>query len=798
MEAYCVKCKTKQEVQNPTPVFTSNGAPGTRGQCSVCGTNLFRMGNTPAHEGLEKPPPSPKKTTKKAPKKKAKRAKSKKNGVYTGPRRGKLVIVESPAKARTVSRYLGKGYTVKASVGHVRDLYKSKLSVDVENDFEPIYIVPRDKRTRAVVKELTDAAQRVEDIYLATDPDREGEAIAWHVREATGMEAERTQRVVFHEITKNAVAEAFSQPRSINMDLVDAQQARRILDRLVGYKISPLLWRNVRRGLSAGRVQSVALRLIVEREREIEAFIPEEYWSIHALLAKQEQEKRSFKAKLHKIEGKNFKIATGEEAQHLVDDLEGAAYEVSRVQRGERVRKPSAPFTTSTLQQEASRRINYNARRTMRVAQALYEGVNLGEQGAVGLITYMRTDSMNVSSEAQAEARAYVESEYGAKYLPTKPPTYRTKARSAQEAHEAIRPTSVLRTPSSIKQYLNEDQHRLYRLIWQRFVASQMAAAIYNTLTVEVLAGPATGKKPYLFRASGSSIRFAGFLKVYEETRSEDDTSEDDLNVRFPPLTVAELLDLLKLLPDQHFTQPPPRFTEATLVRALEKYGIGRPSTYANIISTILDRGYVERKSKRLHPHELGFIVNDKLVEHFGRYIDVDFTAHMENDLDRIANGEEDWVQVLREFYIPFEQAVEEAGATMVRHQVEPEKIGEACPLCGNDLLKRAGRYGDFIGCSNYPDCKYTRQIVVDTGVLCPKDGGHITQKRSRKGRIFYGCDNWPDCDFVSWNEPMNVTCPQCQKSILTKAGKRAKCADDACGYSMPLEEAEQLISAPE
>lgn len=787
MEAYCVKCKEKREMIDPTAVFTDSGRAGTRGICSVCGANMFRMGTTPAHEGMEKPAPKPKPKSKKKSSKKSKSRKTGKNVPYTGPRKGKLVIVESPAKARTVGRFMGRGYTVKASVGHIRDLYKSKLSVDVEHDFEPIYIVPRDKKK--LVKELTAATQRAEEVYLATDPDREGEAIAWHVQQATGLDPQRTHRVVFHEITEGAVAEAFSHARQINMELVDAQQTRRVLDRLVGYKISPLLWRNVRRGLSAGRVQSVALRLIVEREREIEAFIPEEYWSIVATLAKQEVEKRSFDAKLHRIEGKDFKIATGEEAKKLVQDLDQADWEVSKVQKGQRKRNPAPPFTTSTLQQEASRRLNFNARRAMRAAQSLYEGIKLGDQGAVGLITYMRTDSTNVSKEAQSQARTYITEHYGEDYLPVKLPVYRTKVRSAQEAHEAIRPTSILHTPSSVRAFLNEDQYRLYRLIWRRFVASQMAAAIFDTLRVEVLAGPKTGPKTYLFRATGSSIRFLGFLKVYQEAKSEDDTSEDDLDVQFPPLTVAEMLDLLKLNPDQHFTQPPPRYSEATLVKALEQYGIGRPSTYASTLSTIQDRGYVERKAKRLHPTNLGLTVSDLLVEHFDKYIDVDFTAHMETDLDRIANGDADWVQILREFYIPFEQSVEAAGANMKRSQVEPEKLGEACPECGNELYIREGRYGRFIGCSNYPECKYTRQIIVDTGVICPEDGGRIIKKRSRKGRVFYGCENWPECDFVTWNEPLSVSCPQCQKSILTKAGKRAKCANGDCGYSVSLEE---------
>ena len=791
MEAYCVKCKTKREMQNPTPVYTESGTPGTRGTCPVCGTNMFRMGYTPAHEGLPKPDPKPKTKKKAASKKAASRSRKSKTPAQ---RKGRLVIVESPAKARTIGRFLGRGYQVKASVGHVRDLYKSKLSVDVDHDFQPIYYVPRDKKK--LVKELKEAVAGAEEVYLATDPDREGEAIAWHVQEATGLEPERAKRVVFHEITKSAIDEAFQHARSLDMQLVDAQQARRILDRLVGYKISPLLWRNVRRGLSAGRVQSVALRLVVEREREIEAFVPEEYWSIIADLAKREPEKRHFLAKLHRIDGKKFKISTGEEAQTIVAELEKSEWVVTQVKKGTRQRRPYAPFTTSTMQMEASRKLNFTARRTMRTAQSLYEGVKLGDQGAVGLITYMRTDSTNVAKEAQAQARDFIAQRYGESFLPKKPPIYRTKARSAQEAHEAIRPTSVFRTPESVKPYLSSDQYRLYKLIWQRFVASQMTPAIYDTLTVEVEAGPAGEKKRYLFRATGSSLRFPGFLKVYEPSKSVEEKrkEEEELeNKNIPPLSVGELLDLLKLIPEQHFTQPPPRYTEASLVKALEQYGIGRPSTYATILSTIQDRGYVEKKGKFFHPTKLGMTVNDLLVEHFGRYINVDFTARMEEELDRIARGEEDRVEVLRKFYGPFEQAVEAAGATMQRQQIEPEKIGETCPECGGELVIREGRYGKFIGCSNYPTCRYTRPIVEDTGVKCPKDGGRIIKKRSRKGRIFYGCENWPKCDFVTWNEPIDVTCPKCG-SILVKANKStAKCANPDCDFTMPLKEALKL-----
>jgi DNA topoisomerase-1 len=821
MEAYCLSCKTKREMNAPTPVFTAKGAPATRGTCPVCGTTLFRMGLTPAHAGLPKPAaaagtvakaptastsantparrPGPKpKTTAPAAGSNRKTARTRgradnggddgKAPRYSGPRRGKLVIVESPAKARTVGHYLGRDYTVRASVGHVRDLYKSKLSVDIEHDFRPLYTIPKEKRK--VVAELTEAVARAEEVYLATDPDREGEAIAWHVAETTGLEPERTRRVVFHEITRQAVAEAFAHARAIDQNLVNAQQTRRILDRLVGYQISPLLWRKVRRGLSAGRVQTVALRLIVEREREIEAFVPEEYWSLTAELAKQEPEQRRFRVRLVKINGEDFRIATGEEAQRLVAELEQAVWEVSKVQRGERRRRPAAPFTTSTMQQEAARALGFTANRTMRLAQELYEGISLGPEGATGLITYMRTDSTHVAAEAQAEARGYIRETFGAEFLPESPPVYRTRTRSAQEAHEAIRPTSVRRTPEQVRPYLDNDQYRLYRLIWQRFVASQMAQAVYDTLTVEVEAGPASGPRPYLFRATGSSVRFPGFLAVYEEARSEDDKTEDDLGIQFPPLTVGERLDLVQLLPQQHFTEPPPRYTEATLVKALEEYGIGRPSTYATIISTLLERGYVERQAKRLHPTQLGFVVNDLLIAHFDNLFEVGFTARMEEILDRIANGEEDWVQVLREFYGPFAELVAAADATMERQTLPVEMLDEVCPECGNPLVIREGRYGRFVGCSNYPQCRYTRPLVTDTGVRCPKDGGRLVQKRSRKGKIFYGCENWPSCDFVTWNEPIDRHCPRCH-SILTKVGKgnraTVRCAE--CDYSAPLSE---------
>src|SRR5687767_3888341 len=612
MEAYCMKCKTKREMQEPVASFNANSSPVTIGVCPVCGTKLYRMGKTEAHEGMT-PPPKPEKV--------ARAAKAEK-------RSGKLVIMESPAKAKTVGRFLGKGYTVRASVGHVRDLLKSQLSVDVENNFVPKYRVPNEKKP--VVKDLKKLAQKAEEIYLATDPDREGESISWHLLEAAEIDPDRTKRVEFHEITESAIKEAFSKPRTINMDLVDAQQARRILDRLVGYSISPILWEKVRGRLSAGRVQSVALRLIVEREREIEAFVPVEYWSIHAEL-KPEGLNTTFVAKLAKIDDQDLELPNEETVKPILVDMETAAYAITRIKRGERRRKPSAPFTTSTLQQEGSRKLGFTAKRTMALAQGLYEGQDVGEGGTTGLITYMRTDSTNVSVSAQNEARQYVTKKYGSDFLPASPPQYKTKkSANAQEAHEAIRPTSVMRDPEQIKQYLEPAMYRLYRLIWQRFVASQMEAAVYDTLQVEV-----TGKSSehvYLLRVSGSTVKFAGFLVVYEEAKNEDVKSEEDEeNVRIPAgVAEGQNQELIRLIPEQHFTQPPPRYSEASLVQALEEQGIGRPSTYAPTLSTIQQRGYVLREEKRLSPTEIGIQVNDLMVQYFPDIVDLKFTARME------------------------------------------------------------------------------------------------------------------------------------------------------------------------
>ena len=758
MEAYCVKCRTKREISDPQPVFTTNGTPATRGTCPVCGTTLFRMGKTPSHAGMI------------APKK-------------GDNRKGKLVIVESPAKARTVGRFLGKGFTVKASVGHVRDLLHSQLSVDVEHDFAPKYRVPNEKRP--VVKEIQALAKTHAEIYLATDPDREGEAIAWHLLESAKIELKRTQRVVFHEITEPAINEAFSHPRAIDMDLVDAQQARRILDRLVGYNLSPLLWRKVRSRLSAGRVQSVALRLVVEREREIEAFNPVEYWSIAAEL-RPEKLKETFIAKLAKMDDTDPVLGNQATVQPILEDMESAAYAISKIKRGERRRKPSAPFTTSTMQQEASRRLGYTARRTMALAQQLYEGIDLGE-GAVGLITYMRTDSTNVAESAQAEARQYIAERYGDRFLPPEPPKYQTKAKGAQEAHEAVRPTSVIRHPDAIKEFLNRDQLRLYQLVWQRFVASQMESAVFDTLSVEVTAKSA--QHEYLLRASGSTVKFPGFLVVYEEAKDEDQVSEEEEeNARIPAgILEGQNQKLVRLLPEQHFTQPPPRYTEATLVRTLEEYGIGRPSTYAPILSTIQQRGYVLREAKRLSPTETGTLVNDLITEHFPGVVDYGFTAKMEEDLDLIAEGKREWVKSIREFYTPFAEQVAKAEKDMPEMNMGPEPIGRICPDCGHELVIRWGRYGKFISCSGFPDCRHTEAWLEKIGVSCPKDQGEIVARKTRKGRTFYGCANYPNCDFTSWKLPLARPCPTCGGMLVVANKNQAQCMQ--CQELFPLDQ---------
>lgn len=769
MEAYCVKCKTKREMQNPVPEFTKTGTPGTRGVCPVCGTALFRMGSTPAHAGLTAP-------AKPTPQERA-----------DAKRSGRLVIVESPAKARTVGRFLGKEYRVEASVGHVRDLLRSQLSVDVDNNFEPKYRVPNEKRP--VVKELKKEAARAAEIFLATDPDREGEAIAWHLIEAAEIDPARTKRVVFHEITKPAIEEAFNHPRDINMALVDAQQARRVLDRLVGYNLSPILWTKVRNRLSAGRVQSVALRLIVEREREIEAFIPVEYWSIEAEL-QPEGSSATFVAKLAEVDGADPVLGKKDQVDPLLADMQHAAYSIGEIKRGQRRRKAPAPFTTSTMQQEASRKLGYTAKRTMAIAQQLYEGIDLGEGETTGLITYMRTDSTNISAIAQQEARDYIKSVHGESYIPEEAPVYKTRSKGAQEAHEAVRPTFAMRTPAQIKDNLSRDQYRLYQLIWQRFLASQMMPAVYDTVSVRVLGEGAEHK--YLLRAAGSILQFPGYLAVYEETEEEVAEADQEANAKIPPdLAEGQAQKLVQLLPSQHFTQPPPRYGEATLVKTLEEYGIGRPSTYAPTLNTLQQRGYVIREDRRLIPTETGLLVNDLITEHFPGIVDYQFTAEMEDDLDKIASGEENWVQVIREFYEPFSEVVERAKAEMPESKAGPEYVGRTCPTCNEgQLIIRWGRYGKFIGCERFPDCRHTEPWLQKIGVTCPLDGGDVVERRTRKGRVFFGCANYPACEFTSWKRPLPTPCPVCGGTLVIANKQFAQCLK--CETQFPLDDVQK------
>lgn len=797
---YCLKCKEKRPILEPTPEWAANGSPGTRGKCPVCGGTIYKQGYTLAHDGLPKPPKAtPAKNSRSSTKKKSSSPSKSANS-----RGDKLVIVESPAKAKTIGRYLGRGYVVKSSLGHVRDLLKSRLSVDIEHNYAPEYRVPNDKRP--LVKELKEAAARSSEIYLATDPDREGEAIAWHVMEAAEMDPTRTQRVVFHEITQSAILDAFNQPRAIDMNRVDAQQARRILDRLVGYQLSPLLWRKIHGRLSAGRVQSVAVRLVVEREREIEAFDSEEYWTIDAELSQTKfridprgngSRRPYFVGRLHRLNGLEPALTSEAAVEPHLEALKKAHWEVGDVSLGTRTRRPAAPFTTSTLQQEASRRLGFGTTKTMRVAQELYEGVNIGE-GDTGLITYMRTDSVTVAGVAQEQAQEFISTAYGPEYLPEKPPTYKTRSKTAQEAHEAIRPTSVERTPAALKSHLSRDQQRLYKLIWDRFVASQMSPALYDTVSAEIWAGPAAmprDERPYLFRSSGSTLTFRGFLAVYGAEDPDEDSDEDTDGPQVPSdLLTGEPIDLIELLPDQHFTQPPPRFSEASLVKALEEHGIGRPSTYASIISTIQARGYADQEQKRLRPTEIGTIVNDMLVQYFPDVVSVDFTARLEDELDEIAEGKA-WVPVIDEFYQKFAQDLVIADEALPKLDLkrEPEFVGRDCPLSGHPLVYRQGRFGRFIGCSDYPKCRYTEQILIKVGVTCPNCGGDLIEKRSKRGRIFYGCSNYPTCDWTSWKRPIPQPCPVCGGVMVQENKETAKCT--VCGHMMP---SESPISVPQ
>ncbi|HIQ79810.1 MAG TPA: type I DNA topoisomerase [Candidatus Scatavimonas merdigallinarum] len=690
-----------------------------------------------------------------------------------------LVIVESPAKAKTIKKYLGKDYDVLASMGHVRDLSPTRLSVDVKNHFAPRYEVIKGKEK--LVDELKKAAQASDFVYLATDPDREGEAISWHLAYLLGLELDKNNRVEFNEITKTGVKTGMEHPRAIDKDLVDAQQARRILDRLVGYKLSPFLSQKIRRGLSAGRVQSVALRIIVDREEEIRAFKPEEYWSIDAKFIPKGSRK-TFTASLYGNAQGKLSIGTKQQADQILADLEGAQYTVLKVKNGTRKKTPAPPFITSTLQQEASRKLGFQPRRTMKVAQELYEGVELPQLGAVGLITYMRTDSLRISNDALQEAAEYIQKRFGEKYLPSKPRVFKSRA-NAQDGHEAIRPTMPSLEPEKVKGSLTADQYKLYKLVWERFTACQMADCVQKTTQADIIANG------YIFKASGYKVDFDGFTILYVEGKDTDDEKEKQL----PALEKDMPLKLREIVPNQHFTQPPARYTEASLIKALEEYGIGRPSTYAATITTITGREYVKREGKTLVPTELGEVSTKLMKERFPKIVNLKFTAQMEQDLDKIEKGSEEWISLLDSFYGEFEKTLKKAKTDMegVKIQLKEDETDIVCELCGRKMVVKVGRYGKFIACPGYPECKNIKKYVQETGVTCPKCGGKVIVRKTKKGKPFYGCDQYPECDFVSWSEPVNEKCPNCGEILYKKKGKKPTlyCAKEGCGYERKLEE---------
>lgn len=684
-----------------------------------------------------------------------------------------LVIVESPAKAKTIERYLGKKYKVKASIGHVRDLPRSQMGIDTENNYEPKYITIRGKGP--VLQELKTAAKKAKKIYLAADPDREGEAIAWHLANALNIDIHSDCRVVFNEITKDAILDSFKTPRAINMDLVDAQQARRILDRLVGYNISPILWKKVKKGLSAGRVQSVALRLIIDRENEIKNFVPEEYWSIEGVF---EKGKKQFDSFFYGIGEEKVKLTNEEQVKSILKQLKGDSFEVMNVVKKERKRNAAPPFTTSSLQQEAARKLNFRAKKTMMLAQQLYEGIDIGKkEGTVGLITYMRTDSTRISDTAKAEVLSYIEGKYGKEYIVSEPKQVK-KAANAQDAHEAIRPTSTLRTPEELKAVLSRDQLRLYRLIWDRFVASQMAPAVLDTVTVDLV------NEGVQFRANGSHVKFPGFMKLYIE--GTDDQAEETTKL-LPEMQVGDKIKSINIEPKQHFTQPPPRYSEARLVKSLEELGIGRPSTYAPTLDTIQKRGYVQLDAKRFVPTELGEIVHQATLEFFPEIINIEFTAKMEQDLDGIEEGITKWVQVIDAFYKDFEPRVKHADEVMEKIVIKDEPAGEDCEKCGSPMVYKLGRYGKFMACSNFPDCRNTKAIMKLIDVKCPScKTGEIVERKSKTKRLFYGCNQYPECDFVSWDKPIARPCPKCSALLVEKKlkkGVQIQCTNSDCDY---------------
>ena len=688
-----------------------------------------------------------------------------------------LVIVESPAKAKTIQKYLGPGFEVIASMGHVRDLPKSRLGVDTENDFQPQYTDMKGKED--VIKDLKKRAKKCGRVFLATDPDREGEAISWHIAQMLKLDMNDNNRVAFNEITKTGVQTGMSNPHKIDVDLVNAQQARRILDRLVGYKLSPFLWKKVKRGLSAGRVQSVAVRLVVDREKEIRSFIPKEYWSIDAKFTAPGSRK-IFDAALVAVDGKKLEIPGQAEADDLLARLEGAEYTVSSVKKRVTKKQPAPPFITSTMQQEASRKMGFSAKRTMKAAQELYEGVDVEGVGAVGLITYMRTDSLRISDEAKAAAAEYIGTVYGKDYLPDKPRVFKTK-NNAQDAHEAIRPSTPELTPERVKSSLTSDQYKLYKLIWERFIANQMANALLDTVSADIEANGCT------FRATGYSVKFDGFMALYVESTDSEESSKKML----PELKKDDKLKLKSITGNQHFTQPPPRYTEASLIKALEENGIGRPSTYAPTITTITARQYVEHEGKQLKPTNLGETITDLMIDHFEKIVDAKFTADMENELDEVEHGTKDWVKTLHEFYDDFAATLEKAETAMEgkRVKVPDEETDVVCEVCGRNMVIKYGRFGKFLACPGFPECSNTKKIVTETEGCCPRCGKKMLLKKSKKGRSFYGCEGYPECNFMTWNVPTAEVCPQCGKSLFMKGGKsgRLVCENDGCGYEREL-----------
>ena len=691
----------------------------------------------------------------------------------------KLVIVESPAKAKTIGKFLGRGYKVEASQGHVRDMPKSQIGVDVEHGFEPKYITIRGRGE--ILNRIRKEARSASKIYLATDPDREGEAISWHLANVLGIAEDAPCRIEFHEVTSKAVKAAVKNPRTINMDLVNAQQARRVLDRLIGYKISPLLWRKVKKGLSAGRVQSVATKMICDREEEIDIFVPEEYWTISAPFT---IGKAKVSARFTGFGGDKAELHNQQEAQAVVDACRDATFRVSIIKKGERRKYPAAPFTTSNLQQEASRKLGFTTQKTMQIAQQLYEGVEIAGEGSQGLVTYIRTDSTRIADEALEAVRAMIADNYSAEYLPEKPNIYKTRS-SAQDAHEAIRPTDILRRPDAIKASLSRDQFKLYKLIYERFVSSQMTPAVYDTLSVDIDAS--TGAR---FHFNAQKLRFAGFTAVYEE--SQDDAAEEASVNNLPELEEGMTAEAGEIQPDQHFTQPPPRYTEASLVRTLEEKGIGRPSTYAPTISTIISRGYVARENKRLIPTELGKIVNDMMCKNFPNIVDIAFTAGMEEELDEVEAGKAEWHGVIADFYGPFEKTLEEADKNIEKVAIEDQVSDVPCEKCGAMMVYKMSRYGKFLACPNFPECRFTMALPKNIGVPCPKCGGELLERISRKGRKFYGCEKYPECDFVSWDRPVADKCPLCGERMVLKSGPKDTlfhvCVNENCRHRVQVE----------